>query len=229
MQINNRNSGIREVRRRPYTLIEIIVVIGIMATLMAVALPSFSSMMKGQGVEGAARNVCQTLKLARTYAINNRKYVAVLFPSANLDDEYHFRSHRVCLVARSGSAPNYTYTFKRWIPNENWEFLPTGVAIYGVETSAVGEKAGGTFTPIFNATKNITVVNCEDIGYGTSLTLTGVIFRPNGRTENTTSATYIGLSDGTPNGAEIVNTNPDAEPVNVKIGQYTGRVTYGTE
>ena len=228
MYINSRNSSMRKVRRRPYTLIEIIVVIGIMATLMAVALPSFSAMMKGQGVEGAARNVCQTLKLARTYAINNRKYVAVLFPNANLDDEYHFKSYRVCLVTKDA---NGNYTFQRWISNENWEFLPTGITIYGIETDAISKKAGGAFSPAFSAdaAKNIYSVNCEDIGYGTAVTMKGIIFRPNGRTANTTSDTYIGLSPGTPNGTDIVNTNPDAEPVNIRIGQYTGRVSYGTE
>lgn len=230
MLINRKQKSLSPSVQKNYTLMEIVVVIGIMVTLMAVALPSFSAMMRGQGVEGAARNMCQTLKLARTYAINNRKYIAVLFPKANLDDDYHFRSYRVCIVTRRGQDPNYTYEFKRWISNENWEFFPTGVAIYGIETDAIDKKTGTPeFAPTFSATKDVSQVDCEEIGYGTSMTIPAIIFKSNGRSVLTTSDTYIGLGNGTPSGGKVLNTNPDAEPVNIRIGQFSGRITYGTE
>ena len=64
----------------PFTLVEILMAIVIMALLMTAAMTAFTEMMKGQGVSASARNLGQILKLARSHAINNREYVAVLIP-----------------------------------------------------------------------------------------------------------------------------------------------------
>ena len=211
--------------KSPFTLIEIIVVMGIMAVLMTVAMPAFSSIMKGAGIDGAARNICQILKLARTYAINNREYTAVLVPNANLSDTYHNRSYRVCIVKRSGTAGSYTYKFKRWISGENWSFLPTGTVIFDIETSQVTSEANA-----FGAAAGIGFVDCEDVGAGDKETLTGIIFRPNGKPVVKNSKNiYIGIGEGVSSGGDLTNTNPDGAPSNIEIDQYTGRITYGTE
>ena len=210
--------------KSPFTLIEIIVVIGIMVLLMAVAMPAFSSMMRGAGIDGATRNICQILKLARTYAINNREYTAVLVPNANLSDTYHNRSYRVCIVKREGALGSYTYEFLRWLPGENWSFLPAGTAIFDVATSKVTSEAN-----TFDAAESITSVICEDIGAGSSESLKGIIFRPNGKPTASSNDIYIGIGEGVSSGDELTNTNPNAEPSNIAIGHYTGRITYGTE
>ena len=205
----------------PFTLIEIIVVMAIMTVLMTVAMPAFSSMMRGAGIDGAARNICQTLKLAKTYAINNREYTAVLLPYKNLNDTYHNKSYRVCIVEKNGDA----YSFKRWIKGEKWSFLPTGTAIFDIATSPVTSENNK-----FRAAEGISRVDCDDIGVGDSETLTGVVFRPNGKPAVTGSDNiYIGIGEGISSGGDLTNTNPDAPPSNIEIGAYTGRITYGTE
>ena len=196
-----------------FTLIEIVVVIGIMVVLMVVAMPTFSSMMQGAGIKGAVRNICQELKLARTYAVNNREYTAVLFPNANLGDTYHNRSYRVCLVKSD-------YTFKRWLSGENWSFLPVGTAIFGIDDSGVTSE-----TNDFGGAEEIGSVDCDDIDMGT-VSLKGVIFRPNGKTTKDTDSTHIGIGEGIASGGTLTNKNPDAEISNIEIGQYTGRISY---
>jgi Tfp pilus assembly protein FimT len=215
-------SGNQRIRNRfsPFTLIEIIVVVGIMALLMAVTMPAFSSMMKGAGVEGAARNICQVLKMARSFAINNREYVAVVMPNKGLNDTYHNRAYKICIVDGSN-------TFKRWVQGEKWNFLPNGVAIMYITT-----KDPKSTTPTLNDFSNtdITNVNCEDIGAGETETLKGVVFKPNGKINQTPpSSLYIGLTEGVATGGTLTRTNPDGVPTNVVIGQYTGRITYGNE
>ena len=73
--------------KNKFTLVEILVVMGLMAILLFIALPSFEKLVKGSGVEIAARSLSSKIGAARGYAINSRKYVAVLMPDANLPND----------------------------------------------------------------------------------------------------------------------------------------------
>ena len=198
----------------PYTLIEILMVIVIMALLMVAAMPAFTEMMKGQGVEASARNIGQTLKLARSYAINNRENVAVLIPKENLPSNYNFRGYRVCLV-------NSDNSFKRWLPGENWEFMSTGVAVVDIDNDPNYD--AGAYA---SATPPITAVNCSGVGASySSVDLTGLVFKPTGKSS---TPAYIVIGEAVESGGSLQRTNTSGD-VNIVINEFTGRVTFGEE
>ena len=224
-----------------FTLVEIIVVIGIMALLMAVAMPAFSSMMKGAGVEGAARNICQTLKLARSFAINNREYVAVLMPqskkgngpypaiSSDFPSDFYDRSYRVCLVTYDSGTS--TFSFKRWITGEKWEYLPKGTAILECDTDTNADTAGGLLVPNNGTCVLVDSVNCDDIQSGSTSVddIAAIIFAPSGKVKPLNDY-YINIGEGVGDGNSLTVTNTGEESyTTVTINKYTGRITYGSE
>ena len=208
-----------------YTLLEILMVISIMALLMAITMPAFNDMMKGQGVESAARNICQRLKLARSYAISNREYVAVLFPDENFTasatgkvnaNKYKQQAMRACLV-------NSDMTFKRWIPGETWSFLPTGTAIWEID----GSKGFNNKKIEASDTEPITGVKViKDDNALASVSIPAIVFKSNGAT---TKSAQILIGEGVFSGTAIQKTNADDTGVNIEINQFTGRVSYGDD
>jgi type II secretory pathway pseudopilin PulG len=243
------NSKFKILNPSPYTLLEILMVIVIMALLMASAMPAFVDMMKGQGVEASARNLGQILKLARSHAINNREYVAVLMPQSNknnaayptmtgnhLPSQYYDRSYRVCIVQKNASSG---YDFKRWLPGENWQFLSTGVAIFETDTDQ-----GVTFNSA-KPTNNDTCTRINKIKLGdinsalddTNSTddtndVAGIVFHPTGKSKHAGAdgGYFIEIGEGTFSGSDLVVTNQNTGAVvSIKVADYTGRVSYGTE
>jgi prepilin-type N-terminal cleavage/methylation domain-containing protein len=62
-----------------FTLIEMMVVLGIIAVVIGIALPNLRGLREGSEIESAARQLIQDLSLARGRAINGRTTVAVIF------------------------------------------------------------------------------------------------------------------------------------------------------
>src|SRR6266853_20295 len=82
LQASTRRSravGCRGDRRRAFTLIEMLVVMGIIAILMALLAPAFTSLKSAGDVTGAAYTIKGVLDTARTYAKANNTYTWVGF------------------------------------------------------------------------------------------------------------------------------------------------------
>ena len=201
-------------KKSNYTLIEIIVVFGIIALLLAVALPGFNDMMKGAGLEGGARNVCQILKLARSYGINNNERIAIIFPKDELSANYNRCAYRVCVVTD-------TNEFKKWFSGEKWQTLPKGIIIFAIKKTSKVTQSDTSFAGATTVTK----VNCDDINESSSVNLPAIVFKPNG-TLSGSDDQYIGISEGVSDGSNITKTNPNAQPANICISPFTGRITY---
>lgn len=227
-----------------FSLIEILLVVGIMVILMAIATPGFVKTLRGQGSEFAARTVSTKLNLARSYAISKRQYVALLMPQAGYPaassplNKYIHSAYRPCIVEKNDTS----YYFQQWIQGENWEFLPDGVSIVevdsddGVNLDAYGNlaPANGTITlispsPLPGTTPN-KGVDCSDIGGSSSVTdFAGIIFKPSGIA---TAGRFIEIAEAKyePSAGGVIVTNKkSASYVSIKIDQYTGRVTYGNK
>lgn len=127
-------------KRTSYTIIELLLVIAIAGILLSIAIPSFSRLLKGSGPTRAARELIGKINAARAYAVSNKTDVAIIFPIKNEMKQgsttnekeknkelYTYASYRVCEVFVGTTS----IEFKRWIPGENWTFLPSGVVALG--------------------------------------------------------------------------------------------------
>lgn len=225
-------------KRRPYTLIELLAVIAIMALLMLIALPNLPKIARGAGADVAAVNIYNYLSLCRDYAITNRQYVAVVMPQADVNgtpspagkkipDTCYNAAYRACIVNNlSGS----TADFVRWVPNETWQYLPTGSLILELDDSnsdaPIPNPSNGTTTTINN-------VDFDDVRpHGTTAssyqdvdTIPAILFKPTGRAGG---QRYVEIGEGQYQGGSLTITNRDpAAYITVTVDQYTGRVSYG--
>lgn len=210
-------------RTSPFTLVEILVVLAITAILLLIGMPAFEKIAKGQGAELAAREMVGKLKAVRAYAVTNRKYVALVMPKENLPEDYLHNAYRACVV-------NDTGAFQYWIPNENWQRLPTGVAFLDISTHAAPKPVGDA--DHFNgAMPMITNADFSDMS-GTSpdiRSMHAIVFKPNARIKSG-AKTYIHLGEGKYSGGSLIITNPNPDAyVTMNIDQYSGRVSYGKE
>ncbi|MFZ2653868.1 MAG: hypothetical protein WAX69_03060 [Victivallales bacterium] len=235
-------------KKHVYSLIEILLVIGIMVILFSLAVPEFVKTLKGQGAEFAARTLSVKLNLARSYAISKRKYVAILMPqsggapsASNIPDKYFHCSYRACIVAKNGS----NYYFQQWIQGESWEFLPEGVSIAEIDDDNGVNVSGGYLSPSNGAITTVSPsplpgtspnkgVDCSDIGGLSDVTDFGaVIFKPNGISATSTSKdTFIEICEGkyVSSAGNVVITNKNSNSyVSLKIDSTTGRISYGNK
>ena len=133
--------------KRNFTIIELLLVVAIAGIMLAVAVPSFSRLMKGSGPGLSARELMGKINAARAYASANRVNVAIVFPNAEnselgktgfrngIKENYAYQSYRVCEVYSGDGGTSWK--FLRWVPGENWKQVPKGVLI-GTKDDASG-------------------------------------------------------------------------------------------
>jgi prepilin-type N-terminal cleavage/methylation domain-containing protein len=71
-----------EIRRRAFSLVELLVVIAVLGILAALVVPALPSILGGKGVARAINDASSILELARTEAMSHRTYVYVGFLNA---------------------------------------------------------------------------------------------------------------------------------------------------
>ena len=64
---------------RPLTLVELIVVMGVMILLAAIAIPAYSSLFSGRKTTLAANQVNGAVIEGRTHAVSSKIYTALIF------------------------------------------------------------------------------------------------------------------------------------------------------
>lgn len=127
--------------KRNFTIVELIVVMLIMATMLVILLPSFTHLGRNHKLNQSAQEIVGQIAIARSYAMANHCFMAVVFPQkgeleqidgspnekneSTLPDFYN-ASCRIALVRKDDDG---YYEFVMWKPDSNWVVLPEGTYI----------------------------------------------------------------------------------------------------
>ena len=180
-------------KTRRYTIVEILVVIGLMAILMGIASAGISAITAKRGINGGVSIVSSQINLARSIAVSKTRYVALLIPSPPysgnmpaLDTKLKPLScthMRLCYVRRSSDVQGAghsdecveDFVFDEWIEDYGWTKLPTKVCVNLID----GEDDASIESP------DKPSYHAEDIGKveieAGEVNCAGIIFSPSGR------------------------------------------------
>jgi len=168
-------------KTRRYTIVEILVVIGLMAILMGIASAGISAITAKRGINGGVSIVSSQINLARSIAVSKTRYVALLIPSPpySLDTKLEPLScthMRLCYVRRSSDVQGFV--FDEWIEDYGWTKLPTKVCVNLIdgEDRASIESATYYAETIDKVKINSDGVECAGIIFSPSGRLTGSLF-----------------------------------------------------
>ena len=118
-------------------MLELLLAMFIMGALVTVAIPVFRTLIKGKDTERAATELSARIQYARSYAVSNHAYVALVFlrvgdngklegiTNVDVDPAYFNSAYRMAIVYKKGGA----YTFQMWMPDSQWNFFPDGIII----------------------------------------------------------------------------------------------------
>ena len=169
----------RQKTARPFTLIELIAVMGVMILLAAVAIPAYSSLFAGRKTTLAANQLNGAVMEARAHAVSAKVYTALVF----VKDGNGYKSFRMAEVYHNTEDPdNTSYTWRRWVPGTAFVLLPENTMIpatnndLGMTSGGAEGSSGSSAAP--------KVSNLTNSGL-TSGTAPAVIFKPNGQLAGT--------------------------------------------
>ncbi|HEY4284988.1 MAG TPA: type II secretion system protein, partial [Chthoniobacterales bacterium] len=133
-----------------FTLLELLVVIGIIASLLVVALPAITSLSKSSGRKGAVSRLLGAIEQARSLALRDGQATYLVFPDkinttdAATIERYSYRSFAI--FEDDVSTPG---TIKQITP---WQTLATGICIRKNSLDYLANTLDIPFTPLGSTT-----------------------------------------------------------------------------
>ena len=170
---------------RPFTLVELIMVMGVLVLLAVVAVPAYSSLFAGHKTTLAANKVNAAVVEARTYAVSKKVYTALIF----IKDGNGYRSFRLAEVYHNPETENTTYSWRRWAPGSALELLPDNTMIpatvkdFGTTSGGSDGDTGSGAVP--------KVSNLTNSGFTSSVADRAIIFKPNGQLAGTSDGNVV--------------------------------------
>ncbi len=207
-------------RFRAFTLVEMLVVLGMIVILLSAVIPAVTSLSKANGRKAAMANLLGGIEQARAEAINTSQATYVVFPTFGAGtaqstlDRYNYKAYAIFEdnAANPGSVKQVT----------PWKALPTGVALRATGTAALANLADPASlnpAPTFSFTPDT----------GTTPAFRCLKFNSNGEVEAPATNVLLGVFEGyVSNGTEVVTSGKDANgnPAAVEyiaVAQFTGR------
>jgi prepilin-type N-terminal cleavage/methylation domain-containing protein len=206
---------------RAFTLIELMVVIGIIAALLIVVVPAVNSLSKSGGRKAAIASLLGIIEQARAEAIKSGQATYVVFPefataSQPTRERYHFKS-----FALFEDDPVNATTPRQLT---GWKTLASGVSLRADSSSTeaiTNLPDAATLTP--SATITFTPENTA------TATFHCLKFNPTGELEAPTSNVKLAVFEGNVSGTSEVPTSgrdasgSPAARESIKIAHLTGR------
>ncbi len=162
---------------RPFTLIELIAVMGVMIVLAAVAIPAYSSLFAGRKTTLAANQLNGAIMEARAHAVSSKNYTALVF----VKDGNGYKSFRMAEIYHNPDTEN-SFAWRRWVPGTAFVLLPENTMIpatnddLGMTTAGTEGSSGSTAAP--------KVTNLTNSGVS-GANAPAIVFKPNGQLAGT--------------------------------------------
>ncbi len=197
-----------------FTLLELLVVIGIIAIMMVLIVPAVTSLSKSNGRKAAIANLLGGIEQARAEAIKSGQATYVVFPTFASGtqptlDRYNYRSYAIFEddAANPGNVKQLTA----------WKSFPIGVALRAAGTAALSNLTDP-------ATLGVAFSFAPD---PSAAPLKCFKFNSNGEVQAPAGNVLLGIFEGYVNGSEVATTkdgsgNPSAVEY-LMVSQFTGR------
>ena len=167
---------------RPFTLVELIMVMGVMILLAAVAIPAYSSLFSGRKTTLAANQMNGAIMEGRAHAVSAKAYTALVFVKDSGSKGY--TRFRMAEVYHNPDTDNTSYLWRRWVPGSSFVLLPENTMVPDT-SSDLGTTSGGTEGKVGSGSlTKVTNLNNSGIGNNVS-SAPAIIFKPNGQLAGT--------------------------------------------
>ena len=166
----------RQHAARPFTLIELIVVMGVMILIAAIAVPAYSSLFSGRKTTLAANKLNGAVMEARAHAVSSKQYSALIFGK----DGKGYTNFRLAEVYYNAS--QNTYTWRRWVQGSSIVLLPENTMI-PTGNENLGTTAKGASGVMGSA--DLPEVTLSTSAGMTETEAPAIIFKPNGQLAGT--------------------------------------------
>lgn len=172
----------RQHAARPFTLIELIVVMGVMMLLAAVAIPAYSSLFSGRKTTLAANKMNAAVMEARAHAVSAKVYTALVFVKDKSSDK-GYRSFRMAEVYHNPDNDGSGYKWRRWAPGSSFVLLPENTMIPDGDDN-LGTTSGGSEGN--RGSGDVPKISDLDSDSGvTGGNAPAIVFKPNGQLAGT--------------------------------------------
>jgi len=210
-------------RRSGFTLLELMVVIGIIAALLVAVVPAVNSLSKSSGRKAAISNLVGAMEQARAQAIKSGEATYVVFPTFSSGtaqttlERYNHHSYAIFEADPGNPAQPKQLT--------NWKSLPTGVSIR--QSSLAALPLASALSPA--ATIAFSPDKAADVEFRC------LQFHSNGAVESPSTNVTLVVFEGFVNGmSETVTSKKDssgnpAATESVTISHLTGRASYSNQ
>ena len=224
-----------KIRKIRFTLVELLLVMGLMGLMVTLALPAFSRMTGNNKVDVMTSNIKIALEQGQSTAVSRNCYVAVVFPiSSDKTDvkEYNFGGYRLAEVEPTDTPDSETdangvkketsskYKFVRWI-GEAYTNMPEGVMMVASSDSkftvAPAKVESGNFDDFLSLAGTTGSSNAGSSLSGCKV----VIFKSTGECEN--GDMYICIASVDEGTMKVPN---EYDFRQIFLNQFTGRVDY---